>query len=352
MRSRDAAAHAVFGAALCLLPLQAGAQSTDAAVEAALRAPTLAGAHVAILALDTQTGNVLYARNADDDVVPASTLKLLVGYVALLRLGPQFAFTTEVVAARPVENGVLNGNLYLRGGGDPELSLADLNAAASAVAGAGIRRVTGTVAGDSSRYAATRYPGGWNVDDVPYEYAAVPSALSVGLNVAHVRVVPGTASGQPTTLQIQPRDAGMAIENDSVTGAAGTPDTIDVMRPWDRPGVLVVTGSYPAGAPPSDDLEPALVDPPEAALRLFAQALTAHDVTVANTSLATAPAGATVLWSHPSKPLRLLLRDFLAPELQSYRRAAAARTRRSLPRPPRPRAAIPAPAAFKVSSTG
>jgi D-alanyl-D-alanine carboxypeptidase/D-alanyl-D-alanine-endopeptidase (penicillin-binding protein 4) len=303
---------------MSLLPGLTGAQTPplQSAIEAALRTPTLAGAHVGVLALDTASGAVLYARNPDDDFIPASTLKLLVGSVALARLGPEFSFRTDVATSGSIAGGTLAGNLYLRGGGDAQLSVEDLDTAAAAVAATGVRQVSGALIGDASRYAAPRYPGGWEVDDLPYEYAAVPSALSVGLNVAHVRVVAGNVAGAPTSLQIRPQSTALTIENQSVTGAAGSPDTTDLARPWDRPRIVDVTGSYPAGAPPSDDLEPAVADPATFAVDLFKQALSAHGVSVTGgTALGVTPPNARVVWSHRSKPLRALLHDFWPPSI-------------------------------------
>ncbi|MGA8535616.1 MAG: D-alanyl-D-alanine carboxypeptidase/D-alanyl-D-alanine-endopeptidase [Candidatus Tumulicola sp.] len=283
-------------------------------VEAALASPTLAGAHVGVLIVDAVSDSVLYARNADDDFVPASTLKLVAGSAALSRLGPAFAFATDVDAAGTVENGTLQGDLYLRGGGDAQLSVADLGAAATAVQAAGISRVSGALIGDASRYDAPHYPLGWAIDDIPYEYAAVPGALCVDLNVAHVRVAPGDAPGTPASLQESPQTGAFALENATVTGAPGSTDETDVARPWDRPRVIRVTGSYPLGAPLSDDLEPAVPDPAEYTVDLFRKALEAHGVTLEDgVAFGSTPPGATVVWAHRSKPLGLLLRDFWPP---------------------------------------
>jgi serine-type D-Ala-D-Ala carboxypeptidase/endopeptidase (penicillin-binding protein 4) len=308
--------------AAALLFLTAAAQSATApqplrlqsSIDAALASPTLKGAHVGVLAVDAGTGTVLYARNADDDFVPASTLKLFVGSAALSRLGPTFTFATDVEAAGTVENGTLQGDLYLRGGGDAQFSATDLDAAAAAVLSGGVRHVSGALIGDATRYDAPRYPLGWAIDDIPYEYAAVPGALCLDLNVAHLRVSPGDTPGVPAILQLLPASDAFAVENATVTGASGSSDETDLERPWDRPRTIRVTGSYPLGAPPSDDLEPAVPDPAAYAVDLFLKALQAHGVTVSGgVRFGTTPPGATVVWTHRSKPLALVLRDFWPP---------------------------------------
>jgi D-alanyl-D-alanine carboxypeptidase/D-alanyl-D-alanine-endopeptidase (penicillin-binding protein 4) len=292
----------------------AAATSPQRAIDATLTAKTLIGAHVGILAVDAASGAVLYARGADDDFVPASTFKLIVGSAALARLGRSFTFATEVDAAGSIADGVLNGDLYIRGGGDAQLSLDDLDAAAAAVARAGVRQVTGALVGDASRYDAPRYPLGWSIDDIPYEYAAVPSALSLGLNVAHIRVLPGEAIDAPSVLRVEPQTGAFTVENATVTGTRGSPDSTDLARPWDRPQTIRAIGSYPLGAPLSDDLEPAVPDPPAYAADLFVRALAAHGVMVAGgIRFGPAPTGTTSLWTHQSKPLAAVLRDFWPP---------------------------------------
>jgi D-alanyl-D-alanine carboxypeptidase/D-alanyl-D-alanine-endopeptidase (penicillin-binding protein 4) len=269
---------------------------------------------VGLFAIDTG-GSTVYIRNADDDFVPASTFKLIVGSAALSHLGPSFAFSTTIAAVGPISNGTLNGDLVLRGGGDAQLSVADVQQAAAAVRAAGITTVTGDLVADASYFSAPRYPAGWMVDDLPYEYAAVPSALSLELNVAHVRIRPGADVGDPGVLSIGPSGNAFTIANHTTTGARGSDDTTDLARPWNAPSEIDVTGSYPLGAGLSDDFEAAVPDPPSYAAGVVRDALAAHGVTIAGgVRFNTAPAGTTI-WQHRSEPLRAMLGDFWKPSV-------------------------------------
>lgn len=109
-------------------------------------------------------GRAVSSWNGDVPVIPASTNKLLVGGAAIEVLGTDYRFTTSVAAPAPVD-GVVDGDVYLVGGGDPSLvaggaALGDnvpaastaLDALADAVVGAGITSVRGAVVGDGSRY--------------------------------------------------------------------------------------------------------------------------------------------------------------------------------------------------------
>jgi serine-type D-Ala-D-Ala carboxypeptidase/endopeptidase (penicillin-binding protein 4) len=78
-------------------------------------------------------------------MTPASNFKLLVSATALEKLGPDFTYATEVYARGKVEKGVLDGDLILKGGGDPVLETADLTDLAKQVKAAGISQVKGSV---------------------------------------------------------------------------------------------------------------------------------------------------------------------------------------------------------------
>ena len=306
----------------------------DANVDIALAgAKTLRGAHVGVYAIDARDGRVLYERNPDEDFQPASTFKLLVGSASLDRLGPDFRFHTDVVANGPVESGTLQGQLVLRGGGDPFLSAADLDAAAAAIAQAGITHVNGGVAIDDTHFERPGYLPGWNWDDFPYYYAPVVSALTLEENLVHLTIAPGAAPGDPVKVTAAPvgvvsppapcpPNASVHVMPDATTGATGAADTIDVDR--ERSGCIRVVGTLPAGAKP-DVVNAAVFSPAVYAHDAFAAALRAHGVAVNEPSPPPAPwpydyhpstpvaAAPPVLWSHDSEPLRDTLADLWLP---------------------------------------
>lgn len=130
--------------------------------------------------------------NEDVQVIPASTQKLLVATVALDLLGPEYRYTTTVTATG-IEDGVVTGDLYLIGGGDPLLTsdeypieddaepafnTTSLDTLADAVVAAGITRVDGAVIGDGTRYDDEWFVDSW-APDVPYIEAGPYDALMV-----------------------------------------------------------------------------------------------------------------------------------------------------------------------------
>jgi len=187
-------------------------------------APTLRGAHVGALVVSADTGAVLYSRDADDAFVPASTMKLLAGSAALDILGNAFSFVTTVS---------LDGtDLYLHGGGDPTLQTSDLDEAATTARTLASLNFVGELDADDTHYRIARYPDGWQVDDLAYDYGAPASSLSLADNAIHIAVRPAGSAGSPATLTVVPDDPNLRIQNDATTGSARSADTTALEVAW------------------------------------------------------------------------------------------------------------------------
>ena len=200
--------------------------------------------------LASSSGEVLYERNPDLSLNPASNMKLLTSSAALAKLGPDYRYTTSVRSGRePDRKGKVRGDLFLVGGGDPVLELKDLEALADAVRAAGVRVVTGDLVTDDTRYDSVRLGTGWEWDDEPYYYAAQISALSIDRGCLRVFVEP-TSSGQPPRVRVEPTSAGITVRNTALTGAAGSLPELSVLRARGR-NEIVVSGTIPSDAAPS-----------------------------------------------------------------------------------------------------
>ena len=281
-----------------------------------LAGKTLRSAQVGLIARDTERGTTLFSLNATQEFQPASNFKLLVGSASLDKLGTSFSFRTQVLSSGTVSNGTLNGDLYLKGGGDLHLTAKDLDDAAAAVAAAGIKHVTGSVVGDATRYDNRPYPSGWDWDDLPWYYGAPVTALSIDENVAHFHMLPGNKVGAPVTLDVIAPSKVFTIDNTVTTGPANSSDTTDLARPFESWNTIELFGSYPLSAKESGDINAALPDPAAYAVDVFAQALARHGVTVNGLEVAhgtTAPATSTVVWSHNSETMPQLMADFWWP---------------------------------------
>ena len=107
----------------------ATAPSMSGRLAQALQTPHLAAGLSAAVAMDLETGETLFARNADVPLEPASNEKLPVTYGALVELGPSYRFRTEVLGEGRQVGSVWQGRLVLKGYGDPTLDTADAAAA-------------------------------------------------------------------------------------------------------------------------------------------------------------------------------------------------------------------------------
>ena len=283
-------------------------------IEKLLSAPALRGAQVGLIAIDTVRGTALYSQNADQEFMPASNFKLLVGSAALQLLGTSFAYRTTVAADGPPQNGTIAGNVYLRGGGDALLTAKDLDDAAAAVAAQDVRSISGGVITDASHFDDQRYGFGWSWDDLPFYYAPVVSALELEDGVLHMYFSPGAAAGTLATLRVAPQSSAFVIDNRLMTGSPKSKDTSELVRPWDAARTIEVTGSYPLDAKESGDVRPAVPDPESYAGDVFAKALAAHGVTVTGTTQSgKTPEHATPLWTKHSEAMPQLLADFWYP---------------------------------------
>ena len=313
-----------------MVPSAGGAPWSDAD-RAALRAKldrlfanaaAIRGAHVGLYAVDTRDRSLLYGRVPDDEFMPASTLKLLVGSVSLSKLGTGFRFHTEAFLTQPVQSAVEPGQLVLRGGGDPFLNVNDLGALAKAVA-AQAQSIRSGVAIDASLFDREPYPPGWVWDDLPFYYAPVISAASFEENVVHLNAAAGSAVGAPARVNAAPLDWVSFVQPDdpcaatleivvmplAKTGTAGSDSTIDVAR---KGGCIAVVGSVPLGG--TDSADGAVPSPPFFAYRALLAALQHAAVVTgeppAGSSLPdehlyrSAPGDQRVqVWSHDSEPM-------------------------------------------------
>jgi len=277
---------------------------------ALLRLGPHATAAVRVVSLDS--GEVLYDRNPDLSLNPASNMKLVTSAAALTLLGPEHRYTTRVLASGAPIRGVLRGDLVLRGSGDPVLETPDLEKLADSLKAAGLRRVTGRLLADDFRYDDRRLGVGWNWGDEPFYYSAQISALTLNRNVAVVTLSPGEAVGDPLRIAVAPVEGYLRVLSRAATSPRGGEPDLSVTRERARNDVVVV-GSLPVGAA-SVRREVTMEEPALWAAEVFRRLLSERGVRVeGRTDRAEAPPGAVELAAHTSRPLREIMPLFNKP---------------------------------------
>src|SRR5262249_43075089 len=174
-----------------------------------------------LLIADAKSGTVLFEQNADRYFVPASNMKLFTTALALASLGADYRFRTTLEAfAQPSSDGKLNSPLFLVGRGDPNLSnrkfpylqkeefdgpperaLAEL---VDSLAAKGVKEISGDIVGDDSYFPRERYPNGWEIDDMVWEYGAAISAIVVDDNTVQLTLSPGEKAGDHVDAAVAP----------------------------------------------------------------------------------------------------------------------------------------------------
>jgi serine-type D-Ala-D-Ala carboxypeptidase/endopeptidase (penicillin-binding protein 4) len=293
-------------------------------VENLLGAAPLAKGEWGLLVVDAESGATLYQKNADDYFQPASNMKLLTTALALDSLGPDYRFRTTVETNGTLApDGKLSGDLLLVGRGDPNLSnrkfpyenkeefdgppervLAEL---ADAVAARGVKEITGDVVGDDSYFPRERYPDGWEIDDMVWEYGAAVSAIVVNDNTVLVTLTAGEKAGEAVTATVAPFTKEFAVRNEVTTIGAREKADLRLTR---EPGgdTVVVSGVMPAKSEPRKLLL-AIQEPALQAANLLAQLLKDRGIKMDGTLRAANdpepnPATRTVLAEHQSIPLK------------------------------------------------
>lgn len=282
-------------------PSSAG-EALEARVESVLNTPPYQNGQWGILAVDAETGKVVYERNPDRMFCPASVTKLFTTSAAWLELGPDYRFRTPVRRRGEIDGtGALRGDLILvasgdlclggRAGADDTLlftdndhtysgghfkstlvsssPLAGLEALAKGVADAGVKLIVGDVIIDDRMFEATLSTGSGPARVVP---------IVVNDNVVDFVITPGASVGDPARVRMVPETAFCTFENHVATVEKIEKPELDVIPLGPRK--VSLRGRLPLGHTPA--VRFAEVDDPATFARfLFVEALSRHGVMVA-----------------------------------------------------------------------
>jgi serine-type D-Ala-D-Ala carboxypeptidase/endopeptidase (penicillin-binding protein 4) len=232
--------------AVWLSPLTVPVTRADALpppVAQALKRHGLSAAGVSIYAHVLGESKPFLAYAADVPRSPASVLKLVTSAAALEDLGPAYQWKTEVYAAAPVRGGRLEGDLYLKGYGDPYLVIENFWRLLRAVRLAGLETVTGDLVIDQSYFADVPGDPGEFDGQAMRAYNVLPRALLVNFQAVNIRLLP-----RPPRLHVV-SDPPIALDNRvRLTAGPCPPGRRWNMRAVDGGGEprLVLEGSYAA----------------------------------------------------------------------------------------------------------
>lgn len=291
-------------------------QPVIASIDAVLSRPELAPTHVGLAVWSLDRKAWLIDRNADKLFVPASNAKLLVAVAALRTFGPATRFRTSVLTDA-AQNGaagdsVLTGNLYLVGGGNPDLSTGDVVELAERLRALGIRRVRGNLVLDASHFDSVAYGPGWMWDEGPYAYNAPVSAFMLNGNTVRLTIRPGKAVGDTVRVSISPPTASpLPVVRATTRSDTTSGSPLSVLRQGNPP-VTAIEGSMQSRSGPVV-VTCAIPDPVPYAASVFSGALGAAGIVLEGSSASGAApdSGVQVLAAVSSAPTDVLVRRFL-----------------------------------------
>jgi D-alanyl-D-alanine carboxypeptidase/D-alanyl-D-alanine-endopeptidase (penicillin-binding protein 4) len=218
-------ARAVLAVAATLMlagsPEALGAAPLDNRLDRALGVQGVSPRTTGAVVVDLADGSLIYRRRANLALRPASVQKLMVAAAALAELGPGFRIETEVLGDGRQKGSVWNGDLILKGYGDPTLTMLDLDDLAHQVRKAGIRRVRGSIFGDESFFDDRRMAPGW----LPSFYIVESPPLSA-LVVDRAKIA-GETAAQPALeaarlYRSALERAGVRVDGEAGSGVAST----------------------------------------------------------------------------------------------------------------------------------
>lgn len=218
--------------------------------------PGMIHGDLGVVVRKVETGELLAENSMNKSLLPASTMKTVTTAAALGILGEEYRFVTELQMDGPVENGVLKGNLIIKGGGDPTLGSSRYTWGTSlksvledwleAVRKQGIQKIEGQVIGDASIWEDADLPTTWVWSDIGNYYGAGPSGLTFHENLYYLYFKPGKVGEIAPLARTEPQIPGIEFVNEMKTGAAGSGDNGYVYgAPYTN--LRYLRGSVPAG---------------------------------------------------------------------------------------------------------
>lgn len=256
-RLRGVALVCIYLFAACGTAVAAGEARTMLAhyADSVLTQTSLRGASWSVLFYSLTGDSVLFERDADRLLIPASLTKLVSSAAALNALGPDFRFTTACRYTGTFSaDGTVSGNLLFAAGGDPtpELKLVDslrkaaLPAWAEQLYARGLRSVRGDLVVSTWPHKAEGAVPEWETGDIAGGFAPAVDGFGFNNNVCRLTVRPGSAAGSSASYTVDPAYAPVQVKLHVQTVQAGRGGWLE-LHVAQQDCAVVVTGEIPAG---------------------------------------------------------------------------------------------------------
>jgi D-alanyl-D-alanine carboxypeptidase/D-alanyl-D-alanine-endopeptidase (penicillin-binding protein 4) len=276
----------------------------------------LKGAIAGVSIRSGSSGQLIYEHLGDIRMRPASNLKLLTAACALSVLGKNYTFSTEIIANGRLKKGILAGNLYIKGKGDPTLVKSDFDKMAEKLQKMGIKKISGDFIGDDSWFDQTRFPLDLPWSDETAYYGAPISALTASptadfdAGTVVINIIPGEKVGTKPYVKVNPETNAVHIINKAETVSTDEKKNLKILRQHDKK-TIIVQGTIPVNDKAVKEWI-SVKDPTKFAMDLFNQSLINHGIKVkGKIKTGKAPDNRKPLLIHDSIPLSQLMLPFM-----------------------------------------
>ncbi len=233
-------------AVFVLVAQAAEPQALPAPVAQALKAAGIPAQSVAIVVRPVDSEKHVLRHRGDAAMNPASLMKLVTTTAALELLGPAYTWRTDALAdAAPDNAGVLAGDLYLRGSGDPKLTYDRLWLLLRELRGRGVRDIRGDLVIDRTAFAPGDHDPAAFDGKLLRPYNVGPDALLFNFATVHLTLVPGGEPGSGVRVLADPLPAGFEVINRlQLSDKAGCGDWRERLDAQLTPTRLTLSGTF------------------------------------------------------------------------------------------------------------
>lgn len=278
-----------------------------------LKALQNSAGQVGVEVVSLPDGKTLFAHQAHVALTPASLAKIVTCYVALRKLGPYYRFRTTVYASRLPEDGVIKGNIWIKGGGDPYLTLEKAYRLAHQIKQCAVRAIDGGIYIDNSYFHPPQEkicPNG----QCDRSYNPMLAATSIDFNTFTVKLMSGGKSGSPVHVEILPPGDYVLLDMQATTmnqepGANGTVHIQATGQTVDGREKYQISGHLPVNLAQDHELRQSVGNPAGFVARTIKTLLGQVGVEVRGASIGAGavPADAKQLVEYESPPLADML---------------------------------------------
>ncbi len=268
-------------------------------------------ASIAVQVKSMKQGDILYTHNESRLLTPASIFKILTAESALIYLGADYKFKTNLMTdAKSTSNGLVQGDVYLVHSGDPTLTYYDLTDLMVALKSQQIQGINGNVYVDNTAYDQENLGPGWLLNDTHYCYAAPINASIINHNCISIGITPAKTSGSRAQVLQNPRYFYSGINNMVTTRPAGSRSCHLSLTSTEN-NIITIDGCMQkghysrGGSVVINDIVKYNESLLQNSFKRFGIFIAGH------VEARTAPANLTILATHESKPLHVLINEML-----------------------------------------